>query len=104
MTHLSINKDQIATFCQRHRVTKFALFGSILRDDFRTDSDVDVLVAFADDATPTLLDMVRMEEELTSIFGRQVDLLTWNGVEHSRNAIRRSAILNSAQVIYDAAA
>jgi len=85
-------------------VTRFALFGSVVRDDFRPDSDVDVLVAFADDARPTLLELIRMEEELASLFGRQVDLLTWRGVEHSRNPSRRSAILNSAQGIYDVAA
>ena len=85
-------------------MVRFALFGSVLREDFRPDSDIDILVAFADDATPTLLDLARMEEELAALFNRQVDLLTWQGVEHSHNALRRRAILDSAQVIYDAAA
>ncbi|MHB9025109.1 MAG: nucleotidyltransferase family protein [Armatimonadota bacterium] len=104
MTHLTVDEQKITAFCRKHRVTKFALFGSVVRDDFRPDSDVDVLVAFAADATPTLLDLVRMEEELATLFGRKVDLLTWHGVEQSRNPIRRHAILDSAQVIYDAAA
>lgn len=104
MKQLMIDQQHIAAFCRKYNVTRFALFGSVIRDDFRTDSDVDVLIAFADDASPTLLDLMRMEEELTALFGRAVDLLTWRGVEHSRNTSRRNAILNSAQVIYDVAA
>ncbi len=104
MTKPGIDIQQIIAFCRKYRVNKFALFGSVLREDFRPESDVDVLVAFADDAAPTLLTLARMEEELSTLFGRRVDLLTWPGVEQSHNARRRQAILDSAQVIYDAAA
>jgi predicted nucleotidyltransferase len=77
-----------------------ALFGSVLRHDFRADSDVDVLVTFSQDARHSLLDMVRMEDELSLIFGRRVDLVDRTAIERSRNYIRRKAILNSAEAIY----
>ena len=100
--HFDIPLDTIGAFCKRWQVTELALFGSVLRDDFGPESDVDVLVEFEEEARHTLFDMVHMEEELQEIFGRQVDLLTRRGVENSRNYIRRKAILNSARVIYAA--
>ena len=99
---IAIPADGIAAFCKRWQVTELALFGSVLRDDFGPDSDIDVLVAFKDAARHTLLDMVEMEEELNAIFGRQVDLTERAGIEHSRNYIRRKAILQSAETIYAA--
>jgi uncharacterized protein len=92
--------DQIATFCDRWQVAEFALFGSVLRDDFRPDSDIDVMVQFHPEAHPTLFDLVAMEEELKTLFQREVDLVTRKGIETSRNYLRRQAILSSAQVIY----
>ena len=99
---IAIPTDGIAAFCDRWQVMELALFGSVLRDDFGPDSDIDVLVAFKDSARHTLFDMVHMEEELKSIFGRQVDLTERAGIEHSRNYIRRKAILQSAETIYAA--
>jgi hypothetical protein len=98
--NIEIPKCKIADFCQRWKITEFGLFGSVLRDDFRPDSDVDVLVTFDPDAHRTLFDMVDMQDELEAIFGRKVDLLSKRGVECSRNYLRRKAILNSAQTIY----
>jgi uncharacterized protein len=92
--------NEIRDFCDRWKVTEFALFGSILRDDFGPDSDVDVLVRFDEDADWGLLDMSRMVQELESTFGRRVDLLTRRGIDSARNARRRDAILNSAPVVY----
>ena len=100
--HIDIPLDSIRAFCKRWQVSELALFGSVLRDDFGLASDVDVLVEFEEEARHTLFDMVRMEEELQEIFGRQVDLLTRSGVENSRNYIRRKAILESAETIYAA--
>lgn len=77
-----------------------ALFGSVVRDDFRPDSDIDVLVTFAPGTRRTLEDYMEMEEELHAIFGRKVDLIERRLVEQSDNYIRRKHILNSAQVIY----
>ena len=92
--------DKLAHFCQRWRVTELALFGSALRSDFRPDSDVDVLVTFAPDANWSLFDFVDMQDELQTILGRPVDLLSRRGVEADQNYLRRQAILNSAQTIY----
>ncbi|MHB0938187.1 MAG: nucleotidyltransferase family protein [Armatimonadota bacterium] len=99
---ITINLEQIADFCRRWKITEFALFGSVLRSDFRPDSDVDVLVTFAPDARWTLLDIAAMEEELQHLFDRPVDLVTKPSIEQSHNYIRRKSILDSAEVIYAA--
>ena len=98
--NIEIPTDKIADFCQRWKITEFAFFGSILREDFRLDSDIDILVTFASDAHRTLFDLVDMQNELEAIFGRKVDLVSRRGIEQSRNYLRRQAIINSAQVIY----
>lgn len=90
----------IADFCQRWQVTELALFGSVLRDDFRPDSDIDVMVQFHPEAHPTFGSLGQMKTELKTIFDREVDMITREGIEHSRNYIRRREILSSAQVIY----
>ncbi len=95
-----IPKDRIAEFCKKWKIREFALFGSVLRDDFRPDSDIDVLVTFSEDAKHTLFDLVHMENELKEIFGREVDIVSRRGIESSRNYIRRNAILSSAEAIY----
>ncbi len=97
---IELDRQKIAEFCQKWKITEFALFGSVLRDDFRPDSDVDVLVTFSEDADWTLFDLVEMQFELEEIFGRSVDLLTKAGVEASHNLIRRRAILSSAEVVH----
>ncbi len=66
---IPIDRDKTAEFCRRWKITEFALFGSVLRDDFRPDSDVDVLVTFAPDAEWSLFDHLDMEEELSVILG-----------------------------------
>ena len=98
--HIDIPSDKIAAFCQIWQITRLSLFGSILRDDFGPDSDIDVLVKFDEAAHPTLFDMSRMEVELKEILGRKVDLVSQRGVERSRNYIRRKAILGSAEILY----
>ena len=99
-SRIAIPSDRIATFCKRWRVAELALFGSVVRDDFGPDSDVDVLVSFDPEARRTLFDIVRMQDELSGILGREVDLVTRAAVEGSRNYIRRKAILESSQVVY----
>ncbi len=91
----------IAEFCERWNVFELALFGSVLRDDFGPRSDIDVLVSLDETARHTLFDLHQMEEELRSIFGRDVDLVSRRGVETSRNHVRRRAILESEQTIYE---
>src|SRR5437667_3049124 len=94
---IPIDRNKIAEFCRRWKLTEFALFGSILRDDFRPDSDIDVLVTYSQDAKHTLFTWVQMQEELEQILRRKVDLLSKRGVELSRNPYRRKAILESAR-------
>jgi predicted nucleotidyltransferase len=100
--NIKIPRAKIAKFCKRWNVSELAIFGSALRSDFRSDSDVDLLVSFAPEAEVSLFDMVNMQDELEKIFGRDVDLVSKRGLENSRNYLRRKAILESAQVIHDA--
>lgn len=100
--NVEASREDIAAFCERWQVTQLAVFGSALREDFGPESDVDLLVSFDENARHTLFDMVRMEDELKTIFGREVDLVERAGVEQSRNHIRREAILQSTETIYAA--
>ena len=100
MTAIELPMKQIAEFCDRWRVTEFALFGSVLRADFHANSDIDVMVQFHPDAHPTFSTLDQMEAELQTIFQRNIDLITRQGIETSRNYLRRHEILSSAQVIY----
>ncbi|MBU4374114.1 MAG: nucleotidyltransferase family protein [Candidatus Methanoperedenaceae archaeon] len=97
---IEIPKEKIAEFCRKWKIREFALFGSVLREDFRPDSDIDVLVTFSKDARHTLFDLVHMENELKEIFGREVDIVSRRGIEASRNYIRKNTILNSAEAVY----
>ena len=97
---IAIPADGIAAFCERWQVTELALFGSVLREDFGPDSDIDVLISFRESARHTLFDMVRMEEELKTLFGREVDLVSRRGIERSSNQLRREAILGAAETIH----
>lgn len=99
---IRLPERELANWCRRWKVSELALFGSVLRQDFGPDSDVDVLVSFEADAQWSLLDHIRMEEELSSILGRPVDLVSKRAVERSENRIRRRAILQTAQVVYAA--
>jgi len=94
---LPIPRKEIAVFCQRWKVTEFSLFGSVLRDDFRPDSDVDVLVTFSEGARISLFDLVQMKLELEEIFHRPVDVIEKDALE---NPFRKREILRTAQVIY----
>jgi len=98
---ITIPYDQITDFCQRHHIRKLSLFGSVLRDDFRPDSDIDVLAAFEAGHEPTLRELLAMEAELKAIFQREVDFGDIESVEEDPNTIRRKRILGSAQVIYE---
>ena len=97
---LEISMGKLAEFCRRWKITEFALFGSVLRDDFRPDSDIDVLVPFAPDVVWRFYDLVSMKEALETIFGRSVDLVEKRLVEHSENNIRREHMLNHLETVY----
>ena len=96
-TEIPIPTQRLAEFCHRWKIAELRVFGSALREDFRRDSDLDLLVTFAPDADPSLLDHVAMEEELSDIVGRKVDLVSQRAIERSSNWIRRKAILDNAE-------
>jgi hypothetical protein len=97
--NIPIPKERVRDFCRRWRIAELSVFGSVLRDDFRPDSDVDVLVSFAKDAQWSLYDWVDMIAELREIFGRDVDLLSSQSL---RNPFRRHEILKSRETLYAA--
>ena len=95
--HVPIDHQRIEVFCHKWKIKEFSLFGSVLREDFRPDSDVDVLVTFEPDAPWSLLDIVTMMDELREMFGREVDLLEEDAI---RNPFRRHSILTTREVVY----
>ena len=99
---LNVSKETIAEFCRKWRVSELALFGSVLRDDFRPDSDVDVLVTFSPDSDWGIEHLLDMKEELETLFGRTVDLVEKRLVEESRNYIRRKHILSHMEAVHAA--
>ena len=94
---LPLPKEKIEEFCLRWKIVEFSLFGSVLRDDFDLDSDVDILVSLSGDADLDLYDWITMIEELEEIFGREVDLVEKSTL---RNPFRRHAILTNREIIY----
>ena len=102
MTRLKINipLPQIEDFCRRWKIKELALFGSVLRDDFRPDSDVYFLVTFEEDTHWSLFDMFDIQDDLKEIMGREVDLVERRAVERSENYIRRRHILQSLEPVY----
>ena len=96
---IEVPKEELAGFCRRWQVKELAIFGSALGDDFRPDSDVDVLVVFQDEAQWSLFDHIKAQEELKQIFGREVDLVEKKAL---RNPFRRRHILSNHEVIYAA--
>lgn len=100
MSQITIDKDKIEAVCRRWKVAELALFGSVLRDDFRPDSDVDVLVVFESDAHWDFEHLQEMRKELEGLCGRKVDLVEKRLIEQSENYIRRKHILSNAESIY----
>lgn len=96
---IELPEEKIADFCQRWKITEFAVFGSVLREDFGPDSDIDVLVTFQSDAPWSMWDLLDMRKELQDLFGRDVDIVEKAGL---RNPFRRHNILNNMEVIYAA--
>ena len=102
-TAIPLPLDDIAALCRRHQVVELAAFGSILRDDFGPDSDIDFLARFRDDDLgPWMSRLQDFEQDLERLLGRRVDVVDWNGIERSRNPYRRHGILSSRQLLYAA--
>ena len=96
ITQITLPGRQLSTLCRRYHVRRLALFGSVLREDFRPDSDVDVLVAFEAGTHVGFLTLARMQRELSGLFKRPVDLVPMDGLK----AVIRESVLSSAQDVY----
>ena len=96
---IELPMEQIKAFCRKWRVREFSLFGSVLRDDFRPDSDVDVLVVFEEDVPWSLWDWSEMRDELKVLFNREVDLVEKGALQ---NPYRKRAILSAHEIVYAA--
>ncbi|MBL8090444.1 MAG: nucleotidyltransferase family protein [Anaerolineales bacterium] len=94
---IPFSQEKIDAFCKKWKISEFSFFGSILRDDFRPDSDVDVLVSFSANAGWSLFDLVDMQQELETMFNRKVDLVE---KEALKNPYRRHSILNGREILY----
>ena len=97
--NILVPQSEIVAFCQKWRVREFALFGSVLRDDFDSASDIDVLVSFEPNSPWSLWDLIAMRDELAALFGRPVDLVEREAL---RNPIRRQRILSTREVVHAA--
>jgi hypothetical protein len=95
-----VNREALDQFCREHGIVRLDLFGSALRDDFHDDSDVDLLASLHPKAQPTLLDWAYMQEKLSELFGRSVDLVSRRAIEQSKNRYRKQAILSTAVPFY----
>lgn len=98
VTTLAVPVDQLAALCRRYHVRELALFGSALREDFRPNSDIDLLVEFEPEAPVTFLLLGQMERELAGLFGRRIDLVPKSGLK----PLLRQGVLETARVLYAA--
>ena len=96
---IELDSEAVRAFCRKWKIKELSVFGSILRDDFRADSDVDFLADYEEDAEWDLFDHMDMEEELAGIIGRNADLIERSVVEKSENYIRRKYILSNAEAV-----
>ena len=101
--NIHIPRRELEALCEKWYIKTLELFGSVTREDFSKDSDVDVLITFEPGKTPSW-EIVDLKEELEALFNRRVDLLTRPSIERSENRFRKAAILGSAKVIYERAA
>ena len=97
--HVPVPRDRLEAFCRKWGVAELSLFGSVLREDFGPDSDVDVLIEFAPDSGRNLWEWPDMEDELSALFGRRVDLVSKRGL---RNPFFRRRILDAREVVFAA--
>ncbi|MEN3001958.1 MAG: nucleotidyltransferase domain-containing protein [Armatimonadota bacterium] len=99
---LQVDRQALKYLCRKWRIARLEVFGSVLRADFRADSDIDLLVTFEPGIRWSFFQLYRAESEFSALFGRKVELISREGVERSANYIRRKAILESAEVLYAA--
>ena len=100
MKNINLKLEKIEQICQQWQIKELALFGSVLREDFNSQSDIDVLVSFAENAKITFFDLDTIEQQLSKLFDRPVDVVTQRAIEQSHNWIRKKNILDNARIIY----
>ncbi len=98
---LKLSEIEITRICKQWNITKLSLFGSILREDFNQDSDIDILIQFAPYARQGLLTLAKLKHYLEDMTQRSVDIVVQESIENSENWIRKEQILNTAQIIYE---
>jgi predicted nucleotidyltransferase len=98
----NIDYQALKNICARFKVKELSLFGSAVAGELKPDSDVDIMVEFKPDASPSLFDMVELREELKVLFGREVDLVSKSAVLNHHNPIRKKSILERAEMLYAA--
>ncbi|MBF2056822.1 MAG: nucleotidyltransferase domain-containing protein [Cyanobacterium sp. T60_A2020_053] len=99
---LKIEPQELINFCQENHIAELAVFGSILRDDFNNQSDIDFLITYSPLANRGLLEKIALKEKLEKMCHRPVDLVSKNTIKNSKNWLKKQTILNSCQVIYHA--
>jgi len=95
---IQINRDELVAFCRRHHIRKLALFGSVLREDFNPESDVDVLIEFEPHHIPGLINLMRMQQEFSELIGREADFRAPGDLHRAF----RDAVVAEAEVLYAA--
>ena len=98
--NVQVNREALGQFCRQRGIARLELFGSALREDFRADSDVDLLCSLRPDVKCGLFEWVGLKLDLEQFFGRPVDLVSRWGIERSRNPYRKHAILSTAVPLY----
>jgi predicted nucleotidyltransferase len=98
--NLNIPEERLREICKRYLIRELAVFGSALREDFNEKSDIDLLVEFKPDSGISLFDVVDLKEEFERLFGRDIDLVSKNAMQKSRNYLKKKAILDNYKVIY----
>ncbi|ACK72285.1 DNA polymerase beta domain protein region [Gloeothece citriformis PCC 7424] len=98
---LNVSYEQLGQLCQAWNIIELALFGSVLREDFNSNSDIDILVSFAENARITFFDLDIIEAQLSQLFNRPVDLVTKKSILNTHNWIRRKNILENTKIIYE---
>ena len=96
---IDLASAEIREFCRKWKIAELEVFGSILREDFGPESDIDFLATWSEDAEWDLFDHMSMEEDLAAILGRRVDLVSRSSVEESKNRFRKKEILTSAEPV-----
>jgi len=100
LMNIEINDQRLNEICSNYAIKELALFGSALRSDFSSESDIDLLVEFKPDSGISLFDIVDLKNEFEMLFGREVDIVSKNAIKKSRNHLKRKGILENYKIIY----